>query len=924
MKSNKELSKILFQIGNKLDFGKEEEFAIIKKKDSSDNNENAYYLGCIVKTSHHIKGVLFFDDTKLNFKVFLNQRTGNAMNGIGKGFTDEDDDYDPDRQTCFGSYFVCHQKDKDIYKISLDYKEIKWIFRRKYYYKNSAMEIYTTTNKAFYFNFKLEEDREKIIKEICSKLKEPTQIIDDLKETKDNFGNIIGFENTSVIFKKKKKKKEKVDKNYKFRLSKIVKDWRNWKITNFEFLMWLNIFSNRSYNDISQYPIFPWILSSYENIRVQQKKIKQKKEKEEDTSINSDQNTENSINILEDSNEGDNSDADYSYRDLSLPMGMLELGGKEECIKRKQLFLETYETLKNEKDEETNIKPYIYGSNYSNPFYVCNFLMRLFPFTHISIELQGHGIDTPERLFLSVSTSFYNSTTQKTDVRELIPEFFYLPEMFLNINKLNIGNLEDGSEVNDVKTPCNNNPYDFTMIMRSILENDRISSTINNWIDLIFGSKARGKGAESANNIFTENSYQENIDLNKLEDKNSCLRLVEFGLIPNQIMSKDCNKREKKSEILKGKEITEEISKLKTEKCSLKINIENDNGKKIKNKKGEKREKKNNKILKIGNYFEEKITIVLNSLNSSYFIEKKISKSPLDKNYTDETVTLINFDKLYNRRFIYQDPNLYNDNTLKIYEEGKSMIIGGYYDGKVLIVSTEPNLVTTELIPFNEEGTVCAIAISKEEDYIFFGNIKGNIIVYKNNNNETKKFEKLYQINDQMNEIRYIDCNNELNLWISATIDGYINLYSLPVCKLFRCIQLPRNNCIFAFLSSSPLPSIIAICSDKNASLIFVYSINGFLIIKQKEEGIISSPIIIKDINSNDYLAYVSNKHIFIRSLPNLILQPLNNDLNDVYSIFTNENKTILYAVNQAASEINIIKHESKSMFIPNFPIKIP
>ena len=98
--------------------------------------------------------------------------------------------------------------------------------------------------------------------------------------------------------------------------------------------------------------------------------------------------------------------------------------------------------------------------------------MRVFPFTQISIELQGRDFDKPERMFLSVVNSFYNSTSQKTDVRELIPEFFYLPEMFININNLNLGALENGQEVNDVSTPCNNNPYDFIMIMRSVLEND--------------------------------------------------------------------------------------------------------------------------------------------------------------------------------------------------------------------------------------------------------------------------------------------------------------------------------------------------------------------------------------------------------------------------------------------------------------------
>jgi hypothetical protein len=267
--------------------------------------------------------------------------------------------------------------------------------------------------------------------------------------------------------------------------------------------------------------------------------------------------------------------------------------------------------------------------------------------------------------------------------------------------------------------------------------------------------------------------------------------------------------------------------------------------------------------------------------------------------------------------FIYQYPKAFNDKTLRMYEEGKSMIIGGYYDGKIIIINTEPKLVQTEIVPFNEEEPICAIAISKDEDYMFLGNMKGNIKVYKNDF-EAKDWKPLYQLNDQMKEITYIDCNNKLNLWASSTIDGYINLYSFPQCKLFRSIKVPTKNCNYIFLSSSPLPSIIAITYEKKESEIFVYSINGYLILRQKEQGNISSPIIFKDLNSNDYLAYISNGSIFIRSLPNLILHLFIEDLPDIYTIFTNKNKTILYAANKSASEINIIKHESKKMFIPN------
>ena len=117
-------------------------------------------------------------------------------------------------------------------------------FRRIYYYQNSLLEIFTVNNKSFYFNFKFEEDREIVINEILSKLKDCAKIIDDLKEnkdSKDNFENVIGYDN---FLKNKKIKKVKV--------SKKIDSWKEWEISNFEFIMWLNIYGNRSYNDLSQ------------------------------------------------------------------------------------------------------------------------------------------------------------------------------------------------------------------------------------------------------------------------------------------------------------------------------------------------------------------------------------------------------------------------------------------------------------------------------------------------------------------------------------------------------------------------------------------------------------------------------------------------------------------------------------------------
>ena len=898
--SNPVLYQKLLNIANNLEFGKEEEFAYVErentdKKKKNNNKEEKkikkYFLSCLVKTSHHIKGVCFIDDIKLIFKVFLNQRTGSAMSGVEVGFTNKDDDYDQGRKTCFGSYFVCHPKDKDLYKISINYNDIKWIFKRKYYYTNSALEIYTTTNKTYYFNFKYEKDKQTVLDEILKKLENYIPIIDDLKES----NNIIGYEN-GIIQKKKEDKKKSI------KLSKIVKMWKSWEISNFELLMWLNIFGNRSYNDLSQYPVFPWILSNYEDPL----QVEQKVEKSRLTSISIPEvfdplnatftGSATMINNFNEENE--EFVIDYQYRDMNLPMGMLQLS--DEGIKRKEEFDMNYETLLELADE--NNKPYVFGSNYSNPIYVCNYLMRLFPFTHISIELQGQGFDKPDRLFLSVKNSFFNSTSQKGDVRELIPEFFFLPEMFRNINKLNMGKLENGNEVNDVDTPCHNNPYDFIMTMKSVLESNKVSYTIQNWIDLIFGYKAKGKDAENAKNIFKEASYQEDIDINKIEDKDvkeSKLREVEFGLVPNQLMIKECSKKDKKEIIRRGKEITDPSCDLQCYKC--KFHIENE--KKMNYFEG-------NQVLKFVSFAPEKVTILL---GENAVIERKVTYSSFDKAYYYESNIVATINKNPNKMSEFYNLKKPNSKAIQFSHKGKNLILGGFYDGKVIIYPIDQKYSVLHAVPFNDKMPIVSIAVDQEDEFAFFGNTIGNIRIIKLDK-DPGQWTFYEMITDHLSSISYIHCNSELNLWVSASIDGYINLYTLPLSKLLRCLKVPTSNCDYVFLSSSPLPSIIAISEDNKTSEIFVYSINGNLLIRQKEPSIVTCPIIMKDLNSNEYLAYIMNESIIIRSIPTLIRQTSIDDISNIYSIFPSEDMKILYGIDKFGKQIYVIRDEIKKV----------
>jgi len=47
------------------------------------------------------------------------------------------------------------------------------------------------------------------------------------------------------------------------RLSETIDLWREGVITNWEYLMQLNKLAGRSYNDLMQYPVFPFVLSDY-------------------------------------------------------------------------------------------------------------------------------------------------------------------------------------------------------------------------------------------------------------------------------------------------------------------------------------------------------------------------------------------------------------------------------------------------------------------------------------------------------------------------------------------------------------------------------------------------------------------------------------------------------------------------------------
>ncbi|XP_066548903.1 WD repeat- and FYVE domain-containing protein 4 [Amia ocellicauda] len=279
----------------------------------------------------------------------------------------------------------------------------------------------------------------------------------------------------------------------------VLHRWQKGEISNFEYLMHLNTLAGRTYNDLMQYPIFPWIIADY------------------------------------DSQELDLS-CPNTFRDLSKPMGA-------QTDKRKDKFIQRYKEVENN-DGDLSAQCH-YCTHYSSAIIVASFLVRMEPFTQTFLSLQGGSFDVADRMFHCVKKEWVSASQDNmSDVRELIPEFFYLPDFLVNSNDFELGRMQDGTSLGDVVLPpwAKGDPVEFIRLQREALESEYVSANLHLWIDLIFGFKQQGPSAVEAVNTFHPYFYAERLDADSMKDplkKSTILGFVSnFGQIPKQLFTK--------------------------------------------------------------------------------------------------------------------------------------------------------------------------------------------------------------------------------------------------------------------------------------------------------------------------------------------------------------------------------------------------
>uniref|UniRef100_A0A8C4XCF7 Neurobeachin-like protein 2 n=1 Tax=Erpetoichthys calabaricus TaxID=27687 RepID=A0A8C4XCF7_ERPCA len=284
--------------------------------------------------------------------------------------------------------------------------------------------------------------------------------------------------------------------------SGLTQKWVFREISNFEYLMQLNTIAGRTYNDLSQYPVFPWILCDYSS----------------------------------DTLDLDNPSV---FRDLSKPIGVVNSRHAKEVKEKYESF----------EDPTGMTDKFHYGTHYSNSAGVIHYMIRAEPFTTLHIQLQSGRFDCADRQFHSIQAAWQARMENPVDVKELIPEFFYFPEFLKNMNDFDLGCLQMSQDkVNNVVLPkWADSPEDFIRKHRNALESEYVSAHLHEWIDLIFGYKQRGPDAVEALNVFYYCTYEGAVDLDAIADETERKALEgmisNFGQTPCQLLKEPHPKR---------------------------------------------------------------------------------------------------------------------------------------------------------------------------------------------------------------------------------------------------------------------------------------------------------------------------------------------------------------------------------------------
>jgi hypothetical protein len=361
--------------------------------------------------------------------------------------------------------------------------EVEEVLEKTFMHQSTALELYVSSGRSYFFNF---YDRETLEAFYCQ-----------LEAWK--YKAVFGGQNA---------------------VEGALRRWKSGQMSNLEYLMELNKHSGRSLHSLSQYYVFPWVVTDYDRPHL----------------------------------DDPDSPNPRDMRDLSLPVGCLNEEKRREAEERYEMF-----------SGEEGLQPYHYGSHYSSGGIALYYLLRLEPFTYQSICFQDNHFDVPDRIFSSLKLAWNSSYRNSGDHKELVPQFFYQAAFLLNLNQYDLGTRKsDGFQVSDVQLPTwalqrlpTQEDYQqdvfaahrFVFMHSQVLESQYVSSSLHEWVNLIFGAYQRS--AEKVNVFFPLTYacyFEEHIRAIKEFNcpvESMMTQIAYFGQTPTQIFAKPHEPRAK-------------------------------------------------------------------------------------------------------------------------------------------------------------------------------------------------------------------------------------------------------------------------------------------------------------------------------------------------------------------------------------------
>jgi factor associated with neutral sphingomyelinase activation len=341
----------------------------------------------------------------------------------------------------------------------LELRGVTRIFKRRHLLRRTGLELFMEDGRSVYYNFGSEADREEAYA---------------LMLRQDGVGARIATLSDP---------------------RKEMLRWQRRELSNYDYLCFLNTAADRSTNDLTQYPVFPWVIADYSSATL-------------------------------------DLESPATFRDLGKPIGALN-------AERLAYFRER---LSHQGGGDADPPPFLYGTHYSTPGYVLFFLVRSAP-EHM-LCLQNGRFDSPDRMFVDVGSAWDSVLRNHADLKELIPEFYSGDGSFLvNGQGLNLGTRQSGERVGDVALPpwAHGDPQAFVQQCRRALESEHVSSNLHLWIDLIFGASQRGQAALEADNLFFHLTYEGAVDVDAVMDAKERasleVQISEFGQCPRQLFA---------------------------------------------------------------------------------------------------------------------------------------------------------------------------------------------------------------------------------------------------------------------------------------------------------------------------------------------------------------------------------------------------